>query len=991
MKIINKIWNNWHTVILVALCLVPIIWFIGRGDVLITGLDTNFPLDPLVWFQRRFYVWNGINNAGIDFSSSVAGVFFHFVQLAPYLLGLSLKNVEIVSLVFWFSAIVSSSYLLAKTILPKNKTPQLIVVILYILNIYLFNTWENVKVSNLALVTALPLIISIVYNWFSEKINSKKAMIYLCLGSILASGAGINPAYFLVIILALIIETVVYLFLNLSTKTEIKKILVKGLTSFFILILVNIFWIFPLLNFLYSTNTISLVDIGLTNWITSLSQNTSIINVIRLQGAWDWYALDSSGIPQYLSYTLNYLYKFPFIVFSFAVPILVLFSFVFFDKEQKFWYIFFGILTVLGIFFGVGSHPPTGSFFIFLFEHVPFLSFFRSPWYIFTPLLTLSYAALVGLLTYSFFQKYKEGMIKHIFNFLIIIFLIAYGLYNYPLITGKIFRPESKNSFYVYFPEYVWDTKDWLSNKHDSTDERIISYPDDQLESFNWGYQGTESILSLYSNREIITPSFNMTSKVFSEMLGSFYAHIKRGEYKSAISLMEFFGANEIFYKKDSSTLSSPIGDKINDLVETTKFGEWYFMRPKDEMNKKIFIAEAVYKNLSNPEDFIPVIPFLKPKSVVVNNKDTEIGQIKSNERFFSIIKTGILDQDKSILTNVNKYGLDILRNGTFNILIERNYLDRNSLIVKIDSNVISNSLIQYDQSLISVGPVKLFSGTHTIEIVYPVQENLLAISDFENISKNQNLRKEEFPENIQKTLLVYNESKEAQKIILPVNEFNPYLRYAVGFDYKYVYGKVPFVEVLQSAPTSPVKNHSIYPGSSTDWQTRYDIFRPVETNSKLELLIKAGPNEFSGRSKSFIENIFIKRIYDNNVYLVESNSDTSFKYLSKGELKYKKINSVKYEVELKSDGDNQLGSVIAFLDNYNKGWVLKSSDSKIENKFSHFTINGYANGWYVPAGMNTGKFIIYYRPQTLYIFAVLVSVCTIMLLIIYSLHKKKS
>ena len=205
------------------------------------------------------------------------------------------------------------------------------------------------------------------------------------------------------------------------------------------------------------------------------------------------------------------------------------------------------------------------------------------------------------------------------------------------------------------------------------------------------------------------------------------------------------------------------------------------------------------------------------------------------------------------------------------------------------------------------------------------------------------------------------------------------------------MYGKVPFVEVLQSAPTSPVKNHSIYPGSSTDWQTRYDIFRPVETNSKLELLIKAGPNEFSGRSKSFIENIFIKRIYDNNVYLVESNSDTSFKYLSKGELKYKKINSVKYEVELKSDGDNQLGSVIAFLDNYNKGWVLKSSDSKIENKFSHFTINGYANGWYVPAGMNTGKFIIYYRPQTLYIFAVLVSVCTIMLLIIYSLHKKKS
>ena len=139
MKFISKILRilrkNFHIVFFVFLCCIPIIWFIGRGNVLITGLDTNFPLNPLTWFLRRFFVWNGINNAGVDFSSSTAGLFFHFIQLVPYVLGFSLKYVEIFSLIFWFSAIVFSSYILAKIIVPKSKILQGI-----LLTTYPFNT-----------------------------------------------------------------------------------------------------------------------------------------------------------------------------------------------------------------------------------------------------------------------------------------------------------------------------------------------------------------------------------------------------------------------------------------------------------------------------------------------------------------------------------------------------------------------------------------------------------------------------------------------------------------------------------------------------------------------------------------------------------------------------------------------------------------------------------------------------------------------------------
>jgi hypothetical protein len=313
MGFVNKIFRNWNFIYLFLLCLIPLLWFLGRGDVLITGLDTNFPLNPLTWFLRRFFVWNGANNAGVDFSSSTAGMFFHFVQLVPYLFGLSLKYVEIFSMVFWFFAIVFSSFFLSRVVVPSSKLAQVVFVTIYSINTYLFNTWENVKVSNLALVASLPLFIATVYLLFHKKIKPSQAIMYLCIASILVSGAGINPAYFMVIVMSLAIEVAILLIGNL--KIDGWRVLKIGAGALSVLLAINMFWVLPLLYFLFGGQAKALSDIGFTDWLQSLSKNTSIVNIIRLQGAWDWYALDSAGMPQYLPYTLNYLYKLPFIIF----------------------------------------------------------------------------------------------------------------------------------------------------------------------------------------------------------------------------------------------------------------------------------------------------------------------------------------------------------------------------------------------------------------------------------------------------------------------------------------------------------------------------------------------------------------------------------------------------------------------------------------------------------------------------------------------------
>lgn len=941
-KLVAKFKANLHIVFLVFLCLIPVIWFIGKGDILITGLDTNFPLDPKLWFMRRFFVWNGVNNVGVNFSSSTAGLFFHFVQLVPYLLGLSLKYVEIFSLVFWFTAIVTSSYILSKIVSPDSKIAQIVFVCIYSLNTYLFNTWENVKVSNLSLVAALPLFVAIIYNWHQKVISPRKAIIFLCLSSILASGAGINPAYFSVIALVIIIQSIIF------------KSLKIGIISLLILIGVNLFWILPLSEFLLTIQTGTLSDLGFTNWLQSLSANTSIINVARLQGAWDWYALDSYGMPQYLPYTLNYLYKLPFIVFSFAVPFLSFISLLFVNKVNRTWYIYFGMLALLGIFLGVGAHSPTGNIFLFLTSHLPFFSFYRSPWYIFTPILALSYAALTSL----FFNKFPKLKIVGI------LFIVCYGLYNYPLINGKIFRPD-RDGFYIKFPNYVWETKDYLSARNDNG--RIISYPDDQLESFKWGYKGTESILSLFSDQEIITPSFNPLTKNFSDTLNIFYSQIKREQYRSALSTMNLLGANEIFYKKDIQTLAPKIADNINQLVDIKNIGNWVFMKSEKNINGKLFLANNLFRNLNNNQDFIYVSSLINPKTIVVNDGDTEIEKINALEN------VPIIAQIKDNIFEIN-------HDGNFIFAIEKNYINKNEITALVDSKIISSNLFSDNDSLITIGPIKLQKGKHTFEVKYPEALGLLVEKDYSFSSKDLNLKKEELPSDLSKTLVAYNSTNDPKRIKLSVNNFNPFLRYVISFDYKYLYGSVPVVDVIQSAPSSPVKSEPVSPGSSFDWDQVSKVFIPVETDSKLEVFIKLPPNKLGDKSKSYFENIQIKRVYDNRVFVIEEPQEN--KMYASGDIKYTKVNPTKYKVSLSNIDKNSNGVILSFLETYSDGWELNVPAT-------HFSINGYANAWYIP-GNTDRELIISYKPQRIFILGLLISITTIIgIFIIQGLHIK--
>lgn len=948
----DKLIKNLDKLFLVILSFTPIVWFFRRGYVVIDGLDTNFPLDPTIWLGRRFFVWDSILNSGHDFNSTVAGIFFHTIQTLPYLLGLDIRSVQVISLIFWFSLVVFSGYFFAKQI-SRSKLSVVIFSVLYSFNIYLYNTWENIKVANLAVFSGAPILLALFVKFEKGEITKKRLFLYVALIGIVVAGSGINPAYFITILIILGI----YCFIKLLTIEKLRakfEFLKTWLISTSLLIAVNLFWIIPLTYFVFfSKRPSNLEDLGFTNWLSSLSENTSLANIIRLQGAWDWYAKDSGGYPIYIPYALNYFYNPIFILFSFVTPIFSLLSLIFRTKGKGFYYLFFSTLLLLGLFLSAGTHPPTGFIFSFLVERIPFFNFFRSPWYIFSPLVILAYAGLTALL-YEYFQDRIRKAYRSVLVGCALLFLLGNLIYSYPLWTGKIFRPGRYDSFFVSFPDYIQSTKKWLENRKYS---RIITYPDEQLESFSWGYRGTDSILGLFSNAEFISPTFNSPSKSVDSILEKFYTFIKRSEYQSAISIMKVFAADTLFVKRDVATTAPSITDNIKNFAEKTTFGSWDFYKiPETKSAQKIFSPEFVYLN-SGSIDGVAVAANLSGLNFsVLADKDLEVEKFLNKDRVSTLISFNKVGETPEAYTqSLRQYPLVINKDGSYRLVLEKYGINPEALKISIDGTDLSSPSVTESYF---VWDVNLLKGDHQIILTLPDgSEHLDPNVDFSKFSSASGLRQDSLPLDIKKTLLIYGSGKDDIDITIPVLNFDPFSKYVISADYKHFYGPIPHIDIIQSSSDSLLKINGLFHYFGFDWEHYSYLFKPVPIpKSSLKLAVRLAKNKQQEVEKSFYENISVKRVYDNQLFLI--GKETKFSE-STPTVSFKKISPVKYEVEI---GEAKNDFILAFLENYNKDWELKS------NIFigtpPHFTVDGYANGWYLPANPRGYKITIYYKPQ---------------------------
>ncbi len=1008
--------NRWYLLVLIALGLTPLVWFFNKPGILINGVDTNFPLNPEVWIGRRFFVWTNTVNAGGDFSSSTSGLFFHLIQYLPFKAGLSLQNTEIFSLVFWFLMIVSGSYYLARIIFPKKTQIQLLFTVLYSYNTYLFNTWENVKVSNLSLVVALPFAIGILARLRKGELNRLKAALYSVFVGVLLSGSGINPSYFLCLILALFLFFVSEIVIDRNIKSFFTSL--KNL-SVIILVMttVNLSWILPLGNFILGnvSATGSIDNLGLTNWLDSLSENTSLLNVLRLQGAWDWYAVDSvSHLPVYIPYALNYFYNPIFILFSFLLPGLAFASYIIISRKNLNWYIAFGLMMIIGVFLGAGTHLPTGSMYRFLVGHIAFFSVFRSPWYIFTPLVTIAYAGLIGLLFFSLDEIIESRRLKFgswILSGIVFTIIIGNLFYTYPLVTGKIFRPGRTDGFFIHFPDYVFQAGKWLANKDEG---RIINYPDDEIENFNWGYRGIESILGLLSDRELLFVPLNSPNAPIANLIKEYYRNLKLGQLESANNLASKLNIKYIFNKTDQRSLAPELSTVIKTEADKI-FGNWEFYKlsesnflPKISATSKIYLSNtskdagaliaAIPKNVASADKqdkVISKIPYIIDTSgEAIMSHSSQKSEFMNFQDSPSLLSQRLTTRDFSRAI----YDFEVTRDGYYEPILERYRiedfgLDPNKTIeAEVDGKTMNLDVTSKSDSYIRFKPVKFEIGRHMI-VFKLANKNLISGGSFNDgyIFKKGGYGVGNTKYSIEsngntKYLSIANYNKADASVVFNINDFDPFGVYYVDFSYKQVYGNNGTVITYQSKGDILLKASTERLPNYPEWNNFGFYFQPILSPSKAEIAFSAPFIADPLGTKIFYSDIKAYKVFTNNMLLTIDNSKNDS---SDPQITFKQESPVKYSGSV---DNNTKKHIIVFAENYSPKWQLslfKKDGTKLNTVPQHFSINAYANGWYIDTEEPDYTFKIYYEPQTIFLTGAVLSFVSVILVIAYYLYNR--
>lgn len=973
----KKIKENWILFLVIVFSLTPVIWFLGRPNMLVNGVDTNFPLNPSIWFQRRFFVWNSVSNAGQDFSSSIAGTFFHLIQVIPFKLGFGLQMVELISFIFWFTVIVVGAFALSRLIFPKHKFAQAIFVSLYSFNIYLFNSWENVKVSNLSLIASIPLSLCVLILMKDKKISLTKGFFLSLLVGILASGSGINPSY----MISLFILVIIFVLSDLAFGRKRNIVLTLKQSGVWLtgIVLINLFWIIPTIYFIFKVvpQTGSLSGIGFTSWVDSLSKNTSIFNVLRMQGAWDWYAVDdSSGQPLYIPYAHNYFKNFPFIVFSLLIPLVSFASLALVNVKKFKYYFFFLSILLLGVFLGIGTHAPTGVIFTFLIKYIPFFDLFRSPWYIFTPMVVLAYAGLVGL----FFSRKVKFL-----NLFAVVLIVGNLIYSYPLVTGKIFRPAKKDGFYVKFPDYVFEAGKWLS---EGDGGRVLGYPDDELEQYEWGYRGVESILGLMTDREILFSSFNASNSGASILVSKLYEAIKKDQIIVSESLAKKLNISLLFEKGDQPSLAPKIPESFRQ-GDLTEFGKWKFYGFSQAQTSKIYSAsdfsfgypfnnagELVSvvgeSHLINPQDSV-----VKSSSEIVDHAGKIVyaqnSQVNDFKDFLAnSTTTAYLFKDWDLTTVV--YTFEVPESGEYGPILEKfGHADfeidlTKPLRVLLDGKPVIWEVESVDD-YIRFKPSFVTRGVHKVVIEIGTSNQILS-EDFGNTHLE----------------LVNKDSESISRNFL-LSNFDSRSKYLLKLDYLHAYGENPMIILKQENNSSPLKTQVEKLPNYTEWSSISFFIDPVNTPSKLMILLNAGGATDPKGTKVSYDNLKVLKVFTNKLFFVSKGKSD---LLDSPSVSYTKNSPVEYTANV----SNAKGThVLVFAENYSPYWratVHDEQGGKTSYKPKHFSVDAFANAWIIENPSERYTLKIYYTPQNLYKLGLVASVLSFGVGLFLFLYKKE-
>jgi len=588
--------------IIFLLGLTPLLWF--KNDLVIAGHDAGLPLDPIAHFLDRLYVWTERFGFGADQSVSLSGLFIHGSEAFVSSIVHSLQAEQKIIFIFWFVLPGITMYYFASKIAQKHnlKYFTLPVVIFYMFNHFLLQGWFIVERTKFSLYAALPLILSLLFDWKEGKRGAIKTSLLISLILLFLNGGGSLPL-FGGIIIAFLAFIIFYLVKEFSIR-NVSRIFVLILVTIITSIFLNAYWILPYGYYSlhsYSTEVLKAGGVaGILGWIRYISQETSFVNLFRLQGIPDWY--NNVSHP----YANIFLENPILIIISLLIPILAFSSLLIVKKKEvKEKILFFAFLALLSMFFSAGSHPPFGAMYLFLVNNLPGFIAFRTPFYKFAPALWFSYAILIGFALNYYLNIIEKK--KLIFSkVLLALFCTGVILYSFPFLTGSFFDySKSERSTRIKVPDYILRFGEW-SQSPERKNKRTLVLPPlnfiNRYESYSWGYWSLTPLTSLITNSPMVNQAGLTKNEI--EIVDKLYWMMKTNE-PGWQDLSKFLGIESFLLRKDINWNSKDsLTDKPSmytealkesDLLMAKKFGEWEVYDFKGEKNNNnITVASSL-------------------------------------------------------------------------------------------------------------------------------------------------------------------------------------------------------------------------------------------------------------------------------------------------------------------------------------------------------------------------------------------------------------
>lgn len=985
----------WLWLVLIA-ALLPLTWF--GGAYLVTGTDINFPLDPVYRLTSRFSLWDQSFITGRDQSVALPTQVFAGIQAFLATLGFGNTLVEQLELVFWLAASGAAAvFFLSQLLADRNEGERrwgmTAGVSVYLFNLFLVNRINEIDVATLGVYVFAPVFIGAILGVTSGRLTWWRSALGTALASVLGIGFFANPPLVFVVGGFLVAFCVLLAFVYPTTRKDLIR---YALTFGGAFVALHLWWLIP---FVGSLGVLvggegGLGDLNLLDWVDGVSRNNTLWNVLRMQGAWDWYETgigDKPYFPPALLYQGNLLV----ILLSLTLPlgaVIALRSLRTFPKPTRTIGWFLAATLLVSIVYSMGTNNVVSrAIYDWSASHVPYFWLVRSPWYKFGYLTVIAYTTLFALLAAWVTTAVTRRWLRIAALALLVLAPIAYA---FPMLAGR-------TQLFPYtrlagVPDYVFKSAEYFNAKEDT--HRLVTLPQEEAYNYTWGYGSGGDVLGHLVKRPILSnETFAGGNRQGADLLlESFYRSLYDTISTESVRLLDYLDGNWFVHKNDSKygdygESDSPefIRDRLTKqqgITKETTIGEWDVYRRTDEALGRITTSTDLWSvfgdtqaNVAGLPYFLRHLPDPLPQLYVRTPKESagpgtarnvitlDLPRIENN----SLIQR--VDFDSPFEGEVTARRLVGSASDTLS-LNGRWIRDGGTGELKREGNALQVT----DEELPNI--IKNPSFNAEVELGFPGPGPWNFSDSSKTAEGDAHFAIKRVPGSDGSPALRLEATNHILALHQDIPDFEPRAIYRLSFDYRHVQGQPPSFATWQATSAVDTPNGQLE--ASNEWQHHTTFIETDIRSTGLLVYFYAGAT-YGETTINEYDNIRVEKVGTRTTYaFLSPQADTA----PAPAVTFAQQSPTRWTATVQA---SETPYLLSFLETYHPGWVARANGAPIAAD-RHVKVNGYANGWYVDAHHEPIEYELVYAPQTRFALYATLSLLTLVG-ILYLLLRKQS